>query len=504
MSEPTGGKLRSLLGDSFYVAFGSYATQGFSLLINLVLVRKLSLANYGLYSVMLSTYAMGTLMLSLGAMAIVQRYLPELIAKGNKRAAIQLKRITAGIHLVASFIIIAICWFFQDQLGTWLNAPEFAGLLPYFFLFTLLKFEASIFEEMLTAHRSQKFRNLSLAAFQAMKFGLFWLALPQDGSIQTVMLYLVLSNAVLLGLLASRALGLNRELEAEIDEPLPWRRMIRYGLLRYTTTLTVVGFFADIDIWFITHYHDTEAAGLYGFATKNVNMLANLVPTHFLLTVLVPVYVREYTKRQDPQQLIRVFAFFNKIVTAFLAPTLIGSLLLASPITSLVFDPKFLPSVPAFRVFFLGMFVFYFCNTSSFLLVVLERPEITLYSRVFVIYNVIMDIVLIPPYGIMGAAIATGSAMAMGYIFSYLMLKRVIPVRIPWGATFRTFAYSGIMGLAVWPFLVLGWITSIPHLLVVVALGALVYGLLAWRLPVFSREEREHLNGALRRRVFPI
>jgi stage V sporulation protein B len=503
MDEPSGGRLRSMLGDSFYVAFGSYATLGFSLLINLILVRKLSLANYGLYSVMLSAYAMGTLIFSLGALPIIQRYLPELIARGNRQGAIQLKRIAAGIHLVGSLMIAAICWGFQDQLATWLNAPEFPGLLPYFFLFLLLKFEASVYEEMLTAHRSQKFRNLSLAGFQAVKFALFWLALPQDGEIGTVMLYLVLSNALLLGMMMARAFGLDRELPAGTDEPLPWRRMIRYGLLRYTTTLTLVGFFADIDIWFITHYHDTEAAGLYGFATKNVHMLANLVPTHFLLVVLVPVYVREYTRRQDPQQLIRVFAFFNKVVTAFLAPTLVGSLLLAVPITGLIFDPKFLPSVPVFRVFFVGMFIFYFCNTSSFLLVVLERPEITLYSRIFVVYNIIMDIVLIPPYGIMGAAIATGSAMAMGYIFTYLMVKRVIPIRIPWGATFRTFAYSGIMALAIWPLLASGWISTVPRLLAAVGLGAVVYGLLAWRLPVFSHDERAHLNGALRRRVFP-
>jgi len=503
MGEAVGGKLRSLLGDSFYVAFGSYATQGFSLLINLVLVRKLSLADYGLYSVMLSAYAMGTLLLSLGATAIVQRYLPELIARGNRRGAIELKRLAAGLHLVGGLVIAAVCWGFQDQLAAWLNAPAFPGLLPYFFLFMLCKFEASIYEEMLTAHRSQKYRNLALAGFQAAKFALFWLAMPQDGSIETVMLYLVLSNALLLGLMMARALGLDRELPAGADEPLPWRRLIRFGLLRYTTTITLVGFFADIDVWFITHYHNTEAAGLYGFATRNVSMLASLVPTHFLLSVLVPVYVREYTQRQDPAQLIRVFAFFNKVVTTFLAPTLVGSLLLASPMTSLIFDPKFLPSVPAFRVFFLGMFVFYFCNTSSFLLVVLERPEITLYSRVFVIYNVIMDIVLIPPYGIMGAAIATGSAMAMGYIFTYLMVKRAIAISIPWRATFRTFAYSGIMALAIWPLLAAGWITSVPRLLLAVGLGALVYGLLAWRLPVFSHDERAHLNGALRRRVFP-
>jgi O-antigen/teichoic acid export membrane protein len=298
--------------------------------------------------------------------------------------------------------------------------------------------------------------------------------------------------------------GLDRTLPDTVDEPLPWRRLTRFGLLRYSSMITVVGFFADIDVWFITHFHGPAQAGLYSFATKNVNMLANLVPTQFLLTVLVPVYVGDYTRRKDPEQLRRVFAFYNKVVTSFLAPAMLGSMLLATPITALIFDPKFLPSVPAFRVFFAGMFVFYFCNTSSFLLVVLERPEITLYSRVFVIYNVAMDLVLIPRMGIMGAAIATGSAMAMGYIFTYLMVKRAIAIRIPWGATLRTFLYSGVMVLALWPVLAAGWISTVPRLLLVTAAGALVYGLLAWRLPVFSREEREHLNAALKRRVFPV
>ncbi len=497
-----GGKLRSMLGDSFYVACGSYATHLFSLLINLILVRKLSLENYGSYTVMLSTYAMGTLILSMGAQPIIQRYLPELIAKGNRAGAISLKRLTAFTHLFAGLLISLICWLLKDQLSLWLNEPRFAGLLPYLALFVIFKFEASIFEEMLTAHRSQKYRNLVLAGFQGLKFGLFWLAMPHDGSVQQVMTYLVLSNALLAGLFMLRAMGLNRDISDDTDEELPWRRMIRYGLLRYTTTLTLVGFFADIDVWFITHYHGLEQAGLYGFATKTVNMLATLVPTHFLLSVLVPVYIKEYTLRKDPQQLVRVFRFFNKIVTAFLAPALVGSLLMAGPIVGEIFDVKFLPSVTTFRLFFLGMFVFYFFNTSSFLLVVLERPEITLYSRIFVIYNIVMDIILIPRMGIEGAAIATGSAMAMGYVFTYIMIKRVIPVRIPWAATFRTFLYTGAMALVVWP--LMRWIDGIVSLLAVVGAGMIVYGLLAWRLPVFSVEERERLNAAARRRIFPV
>ncbi|MBN2170435.1 MAG: polysaccharide biosynthesis C-terminal domain-containing protein [Candidatus Krumholzibacteriota bacterium] len=505
MAEAPGGgdkRLRSMLSDSFYVAIGTYATHFLSLFINLILVRKLSLANYGVYSVMLSTYAMGTLLLSLGAVAIVQRYLPEMLAKGNRRGAIRLEILGALIHLAAGLIICGFCAAFRGQLSAWLNTPEFAGLLPYFCLFLIFKFEAQVFDEMLTAHRRQKYRNLVVAAFQALKLGLFLFALPYDGSVATVLLYLLLSNLLLLLANAGRILGLSHRIRDTLTEDLPWKRMIRFGLLRYTTSITLVGFFADIDIWFITHFHGTEQAGLYGFATKIVNMLATMMPTHYLLVVIVPVYVAEYTRRQDPQQLIKVFRFYNKVVSVFLVPALVGTLLLASPIVAEIFDPKYLPSVTALRVFFFGMFWFFFFNTSSFLLVVLEKPEITLYSRVFVIYNVIMDLVLIPRLGILGAAIATGSAMAFGYIFTYLMVRRAIAIRIPWRATLRTALYTGAMALVLWPFL--GRIHGVLPLLGVIGLGAAVYGLLAWRLPVFDREERERLNAAFGRRLFAV
>lgn len=501
MSEK-GGKLRSLLGDSFYAAFGTYATQFFSLLINIVLARKLGGHEYGIYSVLLSTFGVGTMIFSLGAQPVVQRYLPELIAMGNRRGAILLKNLAALTHLTGSLLIALLCWLLREPISGWLNLPEFVGVMPYFLLFTLLKFEAAIFEEMLSAHRSQKFRNLVLATFQALKFSLFWWALPHDGSARTVMLYLVLSNAILLVAFMGRALGLNRSVPADTDEKLPWRRITTFGLLRYSTSITLIGLLPEIDVQFISHFHDPEQAGLYRFATTNVWFLGNLVPMSFLLTVLVPVYVKEWTIKRDKDQLVRVFRFFNKVVNLFLAPALVGSLMLAGPLISEVFDPRFLPAVTAFRIYFLGMYVFWFCNTTSFLLVVLEKPLITLYSRVFVIYNIAMDLILIPRYGIEGAAVATGSAMAFGYIFTYLMVKREIAIRIPWGATFRTFLYSGVMALAIWP--LMGRIDGIGSLLLVVAAGALVYGLLAWRLPVFDTEEREQLNGALKRKIFPV
>ncbi len=502
-----GGKrhLRSMLSDSAYVVGGSYATQLFSLFIVMVLSRRLSVETYGVYGVILAAYAFGTMALSLGFQPVIQRYLPELLAKGDRRKTLRLQWIGGLGHLAASAIIILITLIFRTPLAVWteqrgVDPEQFRELLPYFALFTVFKFEASVLEEILSAHRSQLFRNLILASFQGLKFALFWFFLPHEGAIETVLSFLVLSNLLLMLAFLVRVLGLSRRVPDGGCADLVKNRVIRFGLLRYINRATYAGLWSTIDIGFVSHFKGFEAAGLYTFAAQIITHVVHLVPTSNLYTVLVPVYVRAYTLNKDENQLIKVFRFYNKVVTLCLAPVFVGAFMMIGPITAEFFDLRFLPAVTTFRILIAGMFIWHFMNTSGFLLVVLEKPEISLYSRVFVIYNIIMLRILIPEYGILGAAVATSTTNAFTNTMAYLLLKRKIAIRIPWAATARTFVYTGVMVLVVWPFL--PWIDNIAKLLLVVGLGAAVYISLAWRLPVFDQDEKRKLNDALGRRIF--
>ncbi len=510
MSETGGGKLKGMFRDTIFVLLGTYSTYFLSLVISIVLARKLSNHNYGVYSVMLGGYMQGAMALSLGITPIIQRYLPEFLGKKNRRGALNLQMIGALGHLLGGSIMVFLAWFFRDALSSWLNVSEWNGLLPYFALFTILKFEATVFDEMLTAHRSQAFRNAATVGFQAMKLTLFivWLPsegdLPLVGTLENLFTFLALSNAVYLLAYLGRIFGLSRKIEGGADEPLPVKRMARYGLLQYATSLTLIALYTDIDTWIISHYQQASVAGVYRIATQIVTALIALVPMHLLLKVIVPVYVKEYTEKRDKAQLAQVFRFYNKVVTVFLFPLLVGALILAEPLIVHIYDPKWIDAVSPFRIYFAAMVATHFLNTMSFLPLILERPEITLWSRLFLVYNIVMDFVLIPldgPFGgANGAAIATGSALIFGYILSFAMLRRHIRVRIPWGANLRTVIYGGLMALVLWP--LSGFIGGIPTLLLIIAAGAAVYGLLAWRFHVFDAEEAERLNAAMGRRVF--
>jgi O-antigen/teichoic acid export membrane protein len=231
-------------------------------------------------------------------------------------------------------------------------------------------------------------------------------------------------------------------------------------------------------------------AGTYRIATQIVTALIALVPMHLLLKVIVPVYVKEYTEKQDKGQLAQVFRFYNKVVTVFLFPLLVGALILAEPLIVHIYDPKWIDAVSPFRIYFAAMVATHFL--------------ITLWSRLFLVYNIVMDFILIPldgPFGgANGAAIATGSALIFGYVLSFAMLRKHIRVRIPWRANFRTIFFGGLMGLALWP--LAGWISGIPSLLLVILAGILIYSALAWRFHTFDEAEADRLNTALGRRVF--
>jgi O-antigen/teichoic acid export membrane protein len=510
MSESGGGKLKGMFRDTIFVVLGTYSSYFLSLIISIVLARKLSNHNYGVYSVMLGGYMQGAMALSLGISPIIQRYLPEFLGKKNRRGALSLQMIGGLGHLLGGSIMVFLAWAFRDVLSSWLNVSEWNGLLPYFALFTILKFEATVFDEMLTAHRSQAFRNAATVGFQALKLTLFIVWLPSEGDIPLVgtldklFTFLVISNGVYLLAYLGRMIGLSKNIEGGGDEALPVKRMARYGLLQYATSLTLIALYTDIDTWIISHYQQASVAGTYRIATQIVTALIALVPMHLLLKVIVPVYVKEYTEKQDKGQLAQVFRFYNKVVTVFLFPLLVGALILAEPLIVHIYDPKWIDAVSPFRIYFAAMVATHFLNTMSFLPLILEKPEITLWSRLFLVYNIVMDFILIPldgPFGgANGAAIATGSALIFGYVLSFAMLRKHIRVRIPWRANFRTIFFGGLMGLALWP--LAGWISGIPSLLLVILAGILIYSALAWRFHTFDEAEADRLNTALGRRVF--
>lgn len=93
--------------------------------------------------------------------------------------------------------------------------------------------------------------------------------------------------------------------------------------------------------------------------------------------------------------------------------------------------------------------------------------------------NVILNLILVPRFGLMGAAWATAISFALGLLATMLIGRRVVALPIPWESLVRCGIATGIMALVVARLPALG---GFPELMLDATVGGVVYALAALTL----------------------
>lgn len=141
--------------------------------------------------------------------------------------------------------------------------------------------------------------------------------------------------------------------------------------------------------------------------------------------------------------------FSQALAIGFLVvpPAAVGAWSVGNQILSLVFDIPSEYSVGIVLVILVFARGFDALNDiSGRFLMGLDKPKFIAVSViVFLFMNVLLNYILVPSYGIFGAAIATSVAFASNALLNYMFLNRIIHVRFPW-REFGIFTLSaGIM-----------------------------------------------------------
>ena len=93
-----------------------------------------------------------------------------------------------------------------------------------------------------------------------------------------------------------------------------------------------------------------------------------------------------------------------------------------------------------------------------------------------IVANVGLNMLLIPVYGMEGAALATVIAMGLNVILSYALLRKVIPVRYNWLSILKMVIVSFLMCAFLLAFKYVLPITNVILLLTAFVAGGLLYG----------------------------
>jgi len=279
--------------------------------------------------------------------------------------------------------------------------------------------------------RSFKTLNLASVGFSAASLALYGVLLwskasglwPVDsGDVFVAYLGLQLFSAAVLVALAYRQLGVvaSRHL---LDGAL-LGSMLRYAGLAWVSNLAQFLNYR-VDIWIVQHFTGAATLGLYALAANLATMLWML--PRATSTVLLPAIAAadSGTGFHEAARLGRLS----------LAVTLLGAVPLALSAPwwiTLVYGGDFLGAAQPFALLLVGCVPFTVCVVQAAVLAGVDRQRVNLRaSALGLVFTVVLDLALIPRYGIAGAAVASS--------VSYLVTTAVV---------LRAFAKAGSVPLA--------------------------------------------------------
>jgi O-antigen/teichoic acid export membrane protein len=461
-----------------------------------LLVRGMSAGVFGVYSLMYSFIPVIGTLLSLGLEQVLLRYQPEYLRTGNKVAAAWLMRVIASGRLATNVIIIIVvllCW---NHIAPLFKLGPYRTAFAFFSLLILLHFQARILQLALASHMMHRFSVGSMSALAIIKL-LVYAGLYAFHNLTLITAICADMLGYACAYLSMRLIYNKRCLTPDTRghftlDAVERKRLVRYGLFNNFNDAGVFLLYSTMDNFFIAAYLDTVSVGIYSFYGRLRQMVLAALPPKLFENIVQPLFFA-IAPEQANRNIPRFFSFLLNMNLLMLWPALAFATAYHAELVQVVFRGSFiqqswlLPLLMAFAT------VNVIADPVTLVAQYEEKAHIMLLSKLFAGYNVLAMLVLVPFLGILGAALAGGTAQTLKnyFVWWYVRDKAV------WLNARSALLYSiALWGVAV---IVCEGIKRMVHAppLVQLVLGGVVFVLVALvyvRTPALSASDRDILK----------
>jgi O-antigen/teichoic acid export membrane protein len=271
-------------------------------------------------------------------------------------------------------------------------------------------------------------------------------------------------------------------------EPRLWPDLIRSGLPFGVISLALAVAYS-IDTVMLSMFEPDQVVGWYNVGYR---LIFNLM---FFIggfeDAIVPTLSRAYVS--EPGAVEKWYYRTVKYIIILALPIAMGGMILAFPIIRFLYKDEFLPAAVGLQILIwdvpLLMFNSFCGNITT--VVCEERAAARIYT-INAIANVVLNLYAIPRYGLVGAALVTVVTDFVGMIQFHFLLKKKLNLpamsSILWRASLATLIMGGVV-----------YLLRIWNLLVVIILGAGLYGGLVLLFKLVDDQEYLLVKGALQR-----
>lgn len=413
-----------------YVA--KIATQIFSLLVAILVIRKLDVAMFGTFSLLIGTKVIIDILATIPFTAIYTRYIPELSQSKNFFQIWQLAKRGFLLGLSAGLVLIFLFSLFREPFANLFKIPDFNNYLLSFSLFLLCNQVNMLTDGILKAlllHKFAAFANI----FASVLRSILYVALISVLNV-TILLYieaLVALGQAILGLIIYFKYMKRVEHNQTDIHPVnqvDTKRMTKYGFYSALNELGagVVG--SASDFYIVAAMTGQYYVGLYAFANKLYGMIFQILPYKDFLSVLKPLFIQKFTEDQTEKTLVDMYNFIVKIVLPLYTFPAVIFLIFGQHIIELIFDPKYTDAYWVTVLMLSGNFFTGLFYPLGLVMSLKERMDLALLGKVVLVITLPASIFAIQYFGILGLVTTTVIGNGLKYITMFLLLQKTITI----------------------------------------------------------------------------
>jgi len=391
-----------------------------------LIVARISVEDYGLFSLGDSIYRIVVVVSLLGLGAGVIRYVSYYNSLKEKGKIGEI--IGTAVKLVLPFsIILGLLWFiFAPFLAS--NVFHnirlvmvfriFAVLVPFFALTRIFLVVTRAFQkikyEVYAKHFTEGLVRIPVAlVLVVLGYGLF-------GAM----------TGIILGVLVMFILGIYYFRKVF---PFSIKGKFHPELIKFSYPLFLSGILWMVVLWtdtiMIGYFLDVDQVGIYNVAVPNAHLMG-IVPLA-LLGLFLPITTALYAQKKDYSN---IFKTVSKWIFMINFPFLLLMVIFSKQIIIIMFGKEYVSGALSLSILSIGFFIHFLFLTNRNIFMMLKKTRLLLFINLFVaILNIILNIVLIPRFGIKGGAIATSVSFLISVLIIWSFSKRVIKIkRIDW------------------------------------------------------------------------
>lgn len=408
---------QTVIKNAFWLSFGNIVGRLIKAVLIIYAARVLGVAGYGVFSYVLTLAAFFSLFADLGITAILTRE----GAKDHTKLPFFLATafyIKLGLLLISALTVIFLAPFFT-------RIPEAISLLPLAALLIALDNFRDFFVSIgRSQQRMEKEAGISIFTYIAI-------------TISGIVALIISSSAksLLIGYLIGSATGtlfafmLFRDYFVGIwryyDKTLI-KKILAEGWLFASWTF-LAGLMINTDTIMLGWLTNAQEVGYYSAAQRPI-LLLYTIPS-ILASAFFPAFAKLANKEDG-----RFNSLFEKSIKISLMvalPIIAGGLVLSHEIIQLIYGNAYLPSTAAFSILlFTILIVFPSTFIGSAIFAYNEHRVFVGFLTLGVLSNAILNYLLIPHFGINGAAVATIVAQLFANSLAFIKMKKINDFKI--------------------------------------------------------------------------